>query len=155
MKGLTTMEKNSKVNSDMKHLKERWHIQFREDEQAYVIRDTSGFNVLRVCLFLPGDIDGKLTAEYLVSQHNASLLSDTERQQLKTATARIELPNKKGDVCRGVYIVDGPDGGVYYLNKDGAWHHGASDAGCWWDNITQATDFLKNIRKEYEIDGAE
>ena len=65
---------------------------------------------------------------------------------LEKAEPDIDPVYRRGQVCRGAYIVSKIDN-RFYLNNRGEWTNGIRGDENWWDTVEHAQSFLNNLRR--------
>lgn len=73
---------------------------------------------------------------------------------LETAEAHIDPTHKRGDVCRGAYIVSREDN-RFYLNHRGEWTNGIEGDENFWEDKSHAQAHLYSMRQSNATDHAE
>lgn len=66
---------------------------------------------------------------------------------------RVAMASRRGQVCRGTYIAH-PFRSNLYLTRDGIWVKSAKSDDCWWDDPSDARDFLVKYSKRSDRGGA-
>lgn len=69
-----------------------------------------------------------------------------ESVDIYSAHVGLDLCTKRGQVCRGAYIVSNK--GEFYLTHSGKWTWGVEGDENWWEDTTQAESFLYNMQRQ-------